>query len=100
MSIEWLGFMAYSYPPMKPIPKLFQKVRKSQVLLYLVALHWPNQVWFLEMMQLLFGHRLQLQPWRHLCYKTVCHQNLALLSLQVLEWDLSGVLRVLRSPDF
>ena len=50
---SWDGLQAYAFPPFAIIPRVLAKLRESQgTELTLVAPHWAQRLWFLDLLQL------------------------------------------------
>ncbi len=54
----WPAMNLYAFPPVKLIPVVLCRVKTYGVHLLLVALFWPSQMWFSELVSLLEG-----DPW-------------------------------------
>ncbi len=50
----WPDMRLYEFPPVKLIPAVLCRVKESGVCFLLVALFWPSQTWFSELIPLLY----------------------------------------------
>lgn len=53
LSMEWNNLFAYAFPPLSLIPKVLQHMLKFQCEIILIAPHWPRQMWYPQLLQLL-----------------------------------------------
>ena len=60
LNINWMGLMAYAYPPMALLYKVIQKIRQCNCLVILIAPGWPGMPWFWDLVQLSTEIPLQL----------------------------------------
>ena len=52
LNINWLGLVAYAYPPMALIHRVVQKIRQCNFHVILIAPGWPGMSWFWDLVQL------------------------------------------------
>jgi ribonuclease HI len=90
LSISWENMSAYAYPPHQILPQVLQKFRMTEVCsMILVAPHWPNQVWFPELLRLAQPNPLPLPQWKSLLKQPrsrLFHTNPSVLQLHA--WKL------------
>ena len=55
LAYQWPRTLLYAFPPVDLIQATVERVRQEGLLLILVALRWPRQLWFLEIIRLLGG---------------------------------------------
>ena len=60
LNIDWLGLIAYAYPPTALLHKVIQKIRQSSCLIIVIAPGWPGVPWFWDLVQLSTEIPLQL----------------------------------------
>ena len=50
LSMDWNHLHAYAFPPFILIPAVLEKIRQHQCRIVLIALFWPQQQWFSELL--------------------------------------------------
>ena len=91
LSVPWAGLLVYVFPPLPILSKVLKKAREEQATLILIALKWPAQPWFPDLLCL--SHvpplKLHLHPRALLQPRSrVAHTNPGLLDLHA--WLLCG----------
>ncbi len=79
----WPNVRLYAFPPVKLNPAVLCRVKKSGVRLLLIALFWPFQTWFSELILLLYR-----SPWEIPIRQDLLSQ---LQDLASSAWDLEAV---------
>ena len=90
-SMDWNHLHAYALPPFILIPAVLEKIRQHQYRIVLIALFWPQQQWFSELLLLLVSAPIRLPLIPKLLTQSkgrFVHQNLPLLDLHA--WELSN----------
>ena len=93
LSIPWAGLLAYAFPPLPILSKVLKKAREEQATLILIALKWPAEPWFPDLLCL--SHvpplKLHLHPRALLQPRLgIAHANPGLLDLHA--WLLCSTL--------
>ena len=70
---NWNGLYAYAYPPTSLIRACLNKVRTENVEIVLIAPGWPNQEWFLDLLDLVIDFPITLPPVQKLLKQTFSH---------------------------
>ena len=52
LNINWLGLIAYAYPPTALLHRVIQKIRKCNCLIIVIAPGWPGMPWYWHLVQL------------------------------------------------
>ena len=60
--IIWWSHFLYMFPPFTLIPHCLEKISQEGVTANLIALVWPNQVWFPQLLQSLIDYPVMLPP--------------------------------------
>ena len=91
LSMDWNHLHAYAFPPFILIPAVLEKIRQHQCRIVLIALFWPQQQWFSELLLLLVSAPIRLPLIPRLLTQSkgrFVHQNLPILDLHT--WELSN----------
>ena len=91
LSMDWNHLHAYAFPPFILIPAVLEKIRQHQCRIVLIALFWPQQQWFSELLLLLVSAPIHLPLIPRLLTQSkgrFVHQNLPILDLHA--WELSN----------
>ena len=95
LSLDWNTLLlAYAFPPMPILPKALQKIRDSTVTVILIALAWPTQSWFPDLLNLLIRRPVVIPAIEDLLTQQVgrqvwTHRNPAMYNYHA--WMLSGI---------
>ena len=60
LSMDWNHLHAYAFPPFILMPAVLEKIRQHQCRIVLIALFWPQQQWFSELLLLLVSAPIRL----------------------------------------
>jgi hypothetical protein len=53
LSLDWTGLNAYAFPPISLIPLVLSKIARQRCKVVLIAPHWPRQMWFHKLLELI-----------------------------------------------
>ena len=89
LSMDWNHLHAYAFPPFILIPAVLEKIRQHQCRIVLIALFWPHQQWFSELLLLVSAPiRLPLIPSLLTQSKgRFVHQNLQFLTFRLASYQ-------------
>jgi len=99
LSMSWTGLYAYLFPPTAILMKVVEKIRRDKCEAVLIAPFWPQQAWFVNILELLIDrpYRLpEIQTMLRQPRSSIYHNNPAVYQLHA--WRLSP--SVLKNEGF
>ena len=61
-TVNWHPYLCYLFPPFSLLPRVLQKIQREQVEALEVAIYWPTQPWFSQILDLAAQKPLIYKP--------------------------------------